>query len=152
MSTTNTLKTGLLLAALTGLLAAAGYVFGGTTGIIIALIAAVAMNGAAYWFSDRLALSMAHARPIGRAEAPELYVVVEDLARRANVPVPAVCVVDDPSPNAFATGRSPAHAAVAVTTGILGLLDARELRAVLAHEFAHIRNRDILLTTVAATI
>lgn len=152
MSTSNIFKTGLLLAALTALLAIVGHLFGGTTGIAIALLFAVAMNGAAYWFSDRLALAMARARPVTRAEAPALYAQVEDLARRAGVPVPAVYVIDDPSPNAFATGRDPHHAAVAVTTGIMGLLDTRELRGVLAHEFAHITNRDILLTTIAATI
>src|SRR5947209_3253958 len=152
MSITNTLKTGLLLAALTGLLAVAGHLVGGTAGLIIALLFAVAMNGAAYWFSDRLALAMAHARPVSRAEAPALYAQVEDLAARAGIPVPAVYIVDDPSPNAFATGRNPAHATVAVTTGILELLDQRELRGVLAHELAHVKNRDILLTTVTATI
>lgn len=152
MSTMNTLRTGVLLAALTGLFALVGYALGGATGIVVALALAVAMNGAAYWFSDRLALAMAHARPVSPAEAPWLHAQVADLARRAEVPAPAVYVIDDPSPNAFATGRDPAHAAVAVTTGILALLDAPELRGVLAHEFAHIKNRDILITTVAATI
>src|SRR5947208_11115811 len=152
MSTTNTLKTGLLLAALTGLLAVAGQLFGGPTGLAIALLFAVAMNGATYWFSDRLALAMAHAHPVSRSDAPLLYAQVEDLAARAGVPRPAVYLIDDPSPNAFATGRNPRHAAVAVTSGILQLLGPRELRGVLAHEFAHIKNRDILLTTVAATI
>jgi heat shock protein HtpX len=152
MTAMNTLKTGLLLAALTALLAAAGHLVGGTGGLLIALLFAVALNGAAYWFSDRLALSMAGARPLARAEAPALHAQVEDLARRASIPVPAVYLIADPSPNAFATGRDPAHAAVAVTTGIMELLDARELRGVLAHEVAHIRHRDILLTTVAATI
>ena len=152
MNTTNILKTGLLLAALTAIFALVGHLVGGTTGMMIALLLAVVMNGAAYWFSDRLALSMAHAHPVARAEAPELYALVEDLAARARVPVPAVYVIDDPSPNAFATGRNPSHAAVAVTTGLLHLLDGREARGVLAHEFAHIIHRDILLTTVAATL
>jgi heat shock protein HtpX len=152
MSTKNTLKTGLLLAALTGVLAVAGHLVGGTTGLAIALLFAVAMNGATYWFSDRLALAMAHARPVARSEAPLLYAQIEDLAAGAAVPVPAVYLIADPSPNAFATGRNPRHAAVAATTGILQLLDQRELRGVLAHEFAHIKNRDILLTTVAATM
>ena len=152
MSTKNTLKTGLLLAALTGVLAVAGHLVGGTTGLAIALLFAVAMNGATYWFSDRLALAMAHARPVARSDAPLLYAQIEDLAAGAAVPVPAVYLIDDPSPNAFATGRNPRHAAIAVTTGILQLLDQRELRGVLAHEFAHIKNRDILLTTVAATM
>ena len=152
MSTKNTLKTGLLLAALTGLLAVAGHLVGGTTGLIIALLFAVAMNGATYWFSDRLALAMAHARPVARSEAPLLYAQVEDLAARAGVPMPAIYLIDDPSPNAFATGRNPRHAAVAATTGILQLLDQRELRGVLAHEFAHIKNRDILVSSIAAMI
>src|SRR2546430_13117162 len=102
MSTTNTLKTGLLLAALTGVLAVAGHLVGGTTGLAIALLFAVAMNGATYWFSDRLALALAHARPVARSEAPLLYAQVEGLATRAGVPVPAVYLIDDPSPNAFA--------------------------------------------------
>src|SRR5919197_1049855 len=152
MSTKNTLKTGLLLAALTGLLAVAGHLVGGTTGLVITLLFAVAMNGATYWFSDRLALAMAHARPVARSDAPLLYAQVENLVARAGVPMPAVYLIDDPSPNAFATGRNPRHAAVAATTGLLQLLDQRELRGVLAHEFAHIKNRDILLTTVAATL
>jgi heat shock protein HtpX len=151
MNTTNLLKTGILLAALTALFAAVGYLFGGTGGMLIALIFAVAMNGAAYWFSDRMALAMTRAQRVSPHEAPQLYAMVTELAERARVPVPAVYMIADPSPNAFATGRDPAHAAVAVTTGILDLLDSRELRGVLAHEFAHIRNRDILLTSVAAT-
>ncbi len=152
MDTTNALKTGVLLAALTGLLILIGAIVGGTAGVIVALVFGVAMNGAAYWFSDRLALSMARARPVSPDEAPRLHAQVRDLAALAGIPTPAVYLIDDPSPNAFATGRDPAHAAVAVTTGILDLLDARELRGVLAHEFAHSRNRDILLTTVAAAI
>jgi len=151
MSTKNLLKTGALLAGLTALFAVVGYLFGGMGGIIVALIVAVAMNGAAYWFSDRMALAMTRARPISASEAPHLHALVAELAGRAAVPVPAVFIIDDPSPNAFATGRDPAHAAVAVTTGILDLLDWRELRGVLAHEFAHIKNRDILLTSIAAT-
>jgi heat shock protein HtpX len=151
MSTTNFLKTAALLAGLTALFVAVGYLIGGTGGIIGALIIAVVMNGAAYWFSDRMALAMVHARPISVHDAPQLHAVVAELAQRAGVPVPAIYVIDDPSPNAFATGRDPAHAAVAVTTGILDLLDHRELRGVLAHEFAHIKNRDILLTSIAAT-
>jgi len=130
----------------------AGHLVGGTAGVLVALAVAVAINGAAYWWSDRLALSMAHARPIGAQEAPALHAQVADLALRAGVPLPAVSIMDDPSPNAFATGRNPAHATIAVTTGLLAVLDSQELRGVLAHEFAHIKHRDILLTTVAATL
>lgn len=152
MNTKNTIKTAALLAALTALFALLGQAFGGTTGMLVALVFALVMNGAAYWFSDRLALSMARAQPVTRAEAPEVYWMVEDLAARAGVPAPRVYLIDDPSPNAFATGRNPNHAAVAVTTGLLQLLDPRELYGVLAHEFAHIKHRDILLTSLAATI
>lgn len=152
MSTSNILKTGVLLAALTAILAVVGHLFGGTTGVVVALVFAVLMNGATYWFSDRLALRMARAHPVTPADAPWLHAQVADLAQRAGVPKPAVYLIDSPSPNAFATGRNPSHAAVAVTTGIMRNLDEHELRGVLAHEFAHIKNRDILLTTVAATI
>src|ERR1700760_3243386 len=131
MNTTNLLKTGILLAGLTALFAAVGYLFGGTGGMVIALIFAVAMNGAAYWFSDRMALAMTRAQRVSAHEAPQLFAIVTELAERARLPVPAVYVIADPSPNAFATGRDPAHAAVAVTTGILDLLDSRELRGVL---------------------
>ena len=152
MTTKNTLKTAALLAALAALFAFVGNVLGGTNGLFVALAFALAMNGAAYWFSDRLALAMAHAQEVQRSQAPELFALVQDLAQRAQVPMPRVYVIEDPSPNAFATGRSPSHAAVAVTTGIMDLLDRRELYGVLAHEFAHIKHRDILISSVAATI
>ena len=152
MNSKNMLKTGLLLAGLTALFAAVGNLFGGTTGMVAFLVLALVINGASYWFSDRLALSMARARPTARHDAPQLYALVEELAMRARVPMPKVYVIEDPSPNAFATGRNPKHAAVAVTTGLMNLLDPAELRGVLAHEFAHITNRDILISTVAATI
>jgi heat shock protein HtpX len=152
MTTRNTVKTAVLLAALTGLFVLIGNGLGGTGGMLAALLVALLMNGAAYWFSDRLALAMAHARPVARDEAPSLHRMVEDLAGRAGVPVPTVYLIDEPSPNAFATGRDPSHAAVAVTTGIVDLLSPEELYGVLAHEFAHIKNRDILLSSVAATM
>jgi heat shock protein HtpX len=152
MNTTNTLKTTVLLAALTGLFVLVGNALGGSVGMIIALGIALLMNGASYWFSDRLSLAMAHAKPVSRVEVPHLYAMVEDLATRARVPVPKIYMIDEPSPNAFATGRNRSHAAVAVTSGIVDLLAPAELYGVLAHEFAHIKNRDILLCTVAATI
>lgn len=152
MSTTNTIKTAALLATLTALLAWFGHALGGTAGLLLALGFAGLANGGAYWFSDRLAIRMAHARPVTRDEEPHLHHLIEDLAHRAGVPKPRVYVIDDASPNAFATGRNPAHAAVAVTRGIMELLNTRELYGVLAHEFAHIKHRDILLSSVAATV
>jgi heat shock protein HtpX len=152
VSTKNTIKTAVLLASLTGLFVLAGLALGGTSGMIIALAFALVLNGAAYWFSDRLALAMGHARPVERSEAPELYAMVEDLSQRAGVPLPKVYQTNDSSPNAFATGRDPGHAAIAVTTGILELLGPRELYGVLAHEFAHIKHRDILISSVAAAV
>jgi heat shock protein HtpX len=152
MSTGNTLKTVVLLVTLTAILAWVGNLFGGSTGVLIALIVALFMNGLAYWSSDRIALAMTRAHPVTREEAPILYRMVEDLAGRADVPVPRIYVISEASPNAFATGRNPSHAAVAVTRGITELLTPEELRGVLAHEFAHIKNRDILLSSIAATI
>lgn len=152
MTTTNTIKTAALLATLTALFAWFGYALGGTSGMVLALVFAALMNGGAYWFSDRLAIRLSHARPVSRNEEPQLHRLVEDLAQRAGVPMPRVYVIEDASPNAFATGRNPAHAAVAVTRGIMDLLDTRELYGVLAHEFAHIKHRDILLSSVAATV
>jgi heat shock protein HtpX len=120
--------------------------------MIVALLFALLMNGAAYWFSDRLALAMAHSRPVTRDESPYLYQMVGDLAARARIPMPTVYLIEEPSPNAFATGRNPSHAAVAVTSGIVGLLSPQELYRVLAHAVAHIQHRDILLSSVAATL
>lgn len=148
---TNTLKTTALLGALTVLLVLAGQWFGGTQGMIIAFILAVLMNGGAYWFSDKLALSMAGAREVSRYEAPRLYQMVAQLAQRANLPMPRVYLIDSAAPNAFATGRDPQHGAVAVTTGLLQLLNDDEVAAVIAHELGHIRNRDTLISTIAAT-
>lgn len=152
MGIVNTLKTTLLLAALTALLMFFGRLLGGTEGMIVAFIIALLMNGGAYWFSDRLALAMSGARPVTAAEAPRLYRLVADLARHAGLPLPRVYIIDTAAPNAFATGRSPKHGAVAVTTGLLDLLDYNELAAVIAHELGHIKNRDTLISAVAATI
>ncbi len=151
MRLTNTLKTAALLASLTVLLVLAGRWFGGTQGMLIAFLLAVLMNGGAYWFSDRLVLSMAGAREVNRYEAPRLYQIVAQLAQRANLPMPRVYLIDSAAPNAFATGRNPQHGAVAVTTGLLQLLNDDEIAAVIAHELGHIRNRDTLISTIAAT-
>ena len=148
----NTLKTFLLLAALTALFLVVGEAIGGRAGAVIALVLAGGMNFLAYWYSDKLALSMAGARPVSPEEAPELHRLVARLAARAGLPKPRVYLIPQATPNAFATGRDPEHAAVAVTQGILELLDWDELEGVLAHELAHIKNRDVLVSTVAAVL
>jgi len=148
----NTFKTAVLLGALTGLLVVFGNFFGGQQGMVIAFAFALLMNFGAYWFSDRIVLAMYKAREVSEAEAPELVAMVRGLAQRARLPMPRVYIIPTPSPNAFATGRSPRHAAVAVTEGILGLMDREELEGVLAHELAHVRNRDTLISTIAATL
>jgi heat shock protein HtpX len=148
----NTLKTAVLLAAITGLFLAIGYLIAGPSGLIIAFVLAAAMNFFSYWKSDTLALKMAGAKEVTREEAPGLYRIVEEVASLAKVPMPKVCIVDNPTPNAFATGRNPQHAAVAATTGILNLLDERELRGVLGHELGHVTNRDILTSSIVATM
>ena len=148
----NHVKTFFLLMVLTGLLLLIGAAVGGQVGLIIALVFALAMNFGAYWFSDKIALSMAHARPITADEDPQLYQLVAEQARLANMPMPKVYEIDDPSPNAFATGRNPQNAAVAVTTGIRQILTREELAGVMAHEMAHVGNRDTLIMTVVATI
>ena len=148
----NTLKTFFLLMVLTALLLMIGGMIAGEVGIVIALVLALAMNFGAYWFSDRIALGMTHARPISEGEDPELYDIVREQAHLAGLPMPQVYEIDTDSPNAFATGRSPRHATIAVTTGIRRILDRRELGAVLAHEMAHVGNRDTLIMTVVATI
>jgi heat shock protein HtpX len=148
----NTLKTTILLSTLTGLLMLVGRALGGTGGMFIAFMFAILMNGGAYWFSDRLALRMAGAREVSPSEAPDLHRLVAELARRAELPMPRVFLVDTEAPNAFATGRNPAHGVVAVTTGIMGILDRDELAAVIAHELGHIKNRDTLISSVAATV
>ena len=148
----NTIKTFFLLMALTGLLLAIGGAVGGQIGIIIALVLALLLNFGAYWFSDKIALSMAHAKPVTADDDPELYQLVAEQARLANMPMPKVYEIDTDSPNAFATGRSPKNAAVAVTTGIRRILTREELAGVMAHEMAHVGNRDTLIMAVVATI
>lgn len=148
----NYVKTAMLLAALTALFMGVGWLVGGTGGMVIAFVFALATNAFAFWNSDRLALSMHGARPVERAEAPELYDLVAQLAARAGIPMPRLYVIDSPQPNAFATGRSPERGAVAVTTGLLRTLSREELAGVIAHELAHIRNRDTLVMTIAATV
>ena len=152
MGARNYLKTTLLLAGLSGLLLLAGQLLGGRSGLTIALVLAVALNAGSYFFSDKLALAATGARPLGEAEAPWLYAMVGELAARMDLPMPRLYLSPSPQPNAFATGRNPRHAAVAVTQGILSVLDERELRAVLAHELSHVANRDILIASIAATI
>lgn len=147
----NQLKTGLLLGGLTVIILLFGSVFG-QGGLIIAFVFAVAMNVGSYWFSDRLILSMQRAREVNRREQPELYRIVEDLSHRAEIPMPRIYIVPEQAPNAFATGRNPQHGVVAVTEGILKVLSADELKGVIAHELAHVRNRDILIQTIAATL
>ena len=149
---TNTFKTWALLAALGGLLVLIGRIVGGPTGMVMALLFAVALNGFVYWKSDTLALKANGARELGLGEAPRLRAIVTELSRRAGIPVPRLYLVDRPEPNAFATGRNPEHAAVAVTTGILESMDERQLTGVLAHELSHFKNRDTLVGTIAATI
>ncbi len=148
----NHLKTALLLGLLTGVLVVAGRLLGGNQGMILAFGFAVVMNFGAYWFSDKVLLRMYGAQQIGPAEAPEIYAMVEDLARRAELPMPKVYLLPQAGPNAFATGRNAAHAAVAVTSGILQILTPEQLRGVLAHELGHVKNGDILIATIAATM
>ena len=148
----NTIKTFFLMMVLSAMLLLIGGAVGGQIGIIIALVFAIVMNFGAYWFSDRIALSMTKSHPITEQEDPELYGIVREQAELAGLPMPAVYEIDTDSPNAFATGRSPNHAAVAVTTGIRRILNREELSAVLAHEMAHVGNRDTLIMGVVATI
>jgi heat shock protein HtpX len=148
----NGIKTTFLMTLMTVMLVFAGGALGGTSGMMIAFVMSVVMNVGSYWFSDKIVLRMYRAHPVSRAEYPMVYDIVTDLTRRGQMPMPAIYVIDDPSPNAFATGRNPHHAAVAVTTGIMRLLTREELTGVLAHELAHIRHRDILISTLAATI
>jgi heat shock protein HtpX len=148
----NYLRTAILLAALTALLMGLGYLVGGRGGAAVAFVVAVATNAVAYWHGDRLVLSTQGAREVDEHTEPELVHMVADLAGRAALPMPRVFVVDDPQPNAFATGRNPRHAAVAATTGLLDLLTPEEGAGVIAHELAHIKNRDTLIMTVTATI
>ena len=148
----NTLKTALLLTSLTLFLLFVGQYFGGRNGMLIALAVAVAMNFVSYFYSDKLALSMYRAQPATREQLPRVYSVVEQMTQRIGLPMPKIYVIPSDSPNAFATGRNPAHASVAVTQGILNLLTDEELAGVLAHELGHVRNRDILTSSIAATL
>lgn len=148
----NIFKTTLLLTGLTVLLVLAGNALGGANGMKIAFVIALVMNFGSYWFSDKIVLKMYKAQPVTRGEAPELYGMVEQLSRNAGLPMPKTYIIENPAPNAFATGRNPSHAAVAVTTGILQLLDRNELMGVLGHELAHVKHRDILIGSMAATI
>jgi heat shock protein HtpX len=148
----NTFKSVLLLAALTGILVVMGRVLGGTGGMIIAFGIAVVMNFTSYWFSDSIALKMAGARQVSPEDAPDLHKLVEELCYRAQLPKPRVAIIESPSPNAFATGRDENHAVVAVTTGILQILSRDELMAVLSHEIGHVKNHDILIASIAATV
>jgi heat shock protein HtpX len=148
----NTLKTILLLGILSLMLITIGGYIGGQNGVAIAFIFAMITNVGSYWFSAPLALKMSNAQPVDRAQAPELYEIVEELANKAQLPVPTIHIIPTQSANAFATGRDPQHAAVAVTEGIMQILNREELAAVLGHELGHVRNRDILLTTVAAVL
>lgn len=148
----NYIKTAVLLGALTVLLVFLGDLVGGSQGALIALVFAGVLNFGAYWWSDKLVLKMYRARRVSEGESPELYGILRTLAMRAGLPMPAVYIIDQDTPNAFATGRNPEHAAVAATSGILKLLNREELEGVLAHELSHIRHRDILISTIAATI
>ncbi len=148
----NTIKTVLLLTILTILLLLIGEMAGGKQGLTIALIFAGIMNFTAFWFSDKIVLSLYRAKPVSFEQAPGLYRIVEELSTRANIPTPRIYIIPSPSPNAFATGRSPKHSAVAVTEGLLDLLSEEEIRGVLSHEISHIKNRDTLISTIAATI
>jgi len=148
----NTLKTIVYLGVLSALIIAVGGMVGGKSGLILAFFFALATNIFSYWFSAPMALAMSGAQPIAREQAPELYQIVEHLAQEAKIPVPTVYFIPSDSPNAFATGRDPAHSSIAVTRGIVDLLNNQELEAVLAHELGHVRNRDILISTVAAVL
>jgi len=148
----NVFKTGLLLAVLTAMLVLIGGAIGGQQGMVIAFVIALAMNFFSYWFSDKIVLAAYGAKPIEEAEAPRLYAIVHRLATRAGIPMPRVYLVPSETPNAFATGRNPQHAVVAVTEGIMRILDEEELEGVLAHELSHVKNRDVLISTIAATL
>ena len=148
----NNFKTTILLAAMTGLVLGIGELWGGQNGLIIALVIAAVMNLGSYFFSDKIALASSGAQPISRADGPRIYQIVERLAAKANIPVPKIYFIPTDSPNAFATGRNPSHASVAVTRGILDICDDEEIEGVLAHELGHVKNRDILTSAVVATL
>ena len=148
----NWLKTAILMAGILALFAAVGGAIGGAQGMLIAFLLGAGMNFFAYWFSDKMVLRMYNAQEVDEASSPYLYNMVKELAQRAQIPMPRVYIIDEAQPNAFATGRNPDHAAVAATTGILQMLSARELRGVMAHELSHVKHRDILISTISATI
>jgi heat shock protein HtpX len=146
------MKTAILMAAITALFMAIGGMMGGQTGMLLALVVAIGMNFFSYWFSDKMVLKMYNAREVDATTAPRFYAMVKELADRAQLPMPKVYLIDEAAPNAFATGRNPHNAAVAATTGIMRLLSERELRGVMAHELAHVKHRDILISTISATM
>ena len=148
----NMMKTAILMAGITALFMALGNMMGGSSGMMLALIVALGMNFFSYWFSDKMVLKMYNAREVDETSAPRFYAMVRELAQRAKIPMPKVYLIDEQAPNAFATGRSPDHAAVAATTGIVNVLTERELRGVMAHELAHVKHRDILISTISATM
>ncbi|MBV8037084.1 zinc metalloprotease HtpX [Roseateles sp.] len=148
----NLVKTAVLMAAITALFMVVGQMIGGQTGMLVALLVAVGMNFFSYWFSADMVLKMYNAREVDASSAPQFYGMVAELAQRAGLPMPRVYLIDEDAPNAFATGRDPEHAAVAATTGILRVLSERELRGVMAHELAHVAHRDILISTISATM
>ncbi|NNM64672.1 MAG: zinc metalloprotease HtpX [Burkholderiales bacterium] len=148
----NLLKTAMLMAAITALFMVIGSSIGGKQGMMLALLFAVGMNFFSYWFSDKMVLRMYNAQEVDAQSAPQFYRMVQDLAQRAQLPMPRVYVINEDAPNAFATGRNPEHAAVAATTGIMRVLSERELRGVMAHELTHVKHRDILISTISATM
>jgi heat shock protein HtpX len=148
----NWVKTAMLMAAITALFVVIGGLIGGSRGMMFALVVALAMNFFSYWFSDKMVLRMYNAQEVDETTAPQFYRMIRELATRANLPMPRVYLIDEDAPNAFATGRNPQHAAVAATTGVLRILSERELRGVMAHELSHVRHRDILISTISATM
>ncbi len=148
----NLMKTAILMAAITALFMAIGAVMGGEQGMMLALIVALGMNFFSYWFSDKMVLKMYNAQEVDETSAPQFYRMVRELADKAQLPMPKVYIIREDAPNAFATGRNPQHAAVAATTGIMRVLSERELRGVMAHELAHVKHRDILISTISATM
>jgi len=148
----NLMKTAMLMAAITALFMGVGQAMGGQQGMVLALLVALGMNFFSYWFSDKMVLKMYNAREVDENTAPGFYRMVRDLAQKAELPMPRVYIIDEEAPNAFATGRNPQHAAVAATAGIMRVLSERELRGVMAHELAHVKHRDILISTISATM
>ena len=148
----NLMKTAILMAAITALFMAIGSLLGGRQGMVLALLIALGMNFFSYWFSDKLVLKMYNAQEVDESSAPQFYRMVRELAQTAQLPMPRVYLIEEDAPNAFATGRNPEHAAVAATTGIIRVLTERELRGVMAHELSHVRHRDILISTISATM